>query len=55
MAGETIADQRANGLLLPDLAGEDTVERQVAIAREKGGIAPEEAVKLWRFEVVRHR
>ena len=46
---------RRRGLLLPDLAGVDTVERQVAIAREKGGIAPEEAVKLWRFEVVRHR
>jgi AmmeMemoRadiSam system protein A len=43
------------GLLLPDLAGVDTVAQQIAIARKKGGIAPEEAVKLWRFEVVRHR
>ncbi len=42
------------GLLLPDLDGVDTVEQQVAIARRKGGIAPDEKVDLFRFEVVRH-
>ena len=42
------------GLLLPDLDGVDTVEQQVAIARRKGGIAPDEKVELFRFEVVRH-
>ena len=42
------------GLLLPDLDGVDTVERQLAIARRKGGIAPGEKVQLFRFEVVRH-
>ena len=42
------------GLLLPDLDGVDTVEQQVAIARQKAGIGPEEAVALQRFEVVRH-
>ena len=42
------------GLLLPDLAGVDTVEQQVEIARQKGNIAPHEAVKLWRFTVTRH-
>ena len=42
------------GLLLPDLDGVDTVEQQVSIARRKGGIAPDEKVDLFRFEVVRH-
>ncbi len=43
------------GLLLPDLEGVDTVERQIDIARQKGGIAPTEKYRLERFEVVRHR
>ena len=42
------------GLLLPDLDGVDTVEQQISIARRKGGIAPDEEVELFRFEVVRH-
>ena len=42
------------GLLLPDLDGVDTVEQQVSIARRKGGIASDEKVDLFRFEVVRH-
>ncbi len=42
------------GLLLPDLEGVDTVERQIDIARQKGGIAPTERYTLQRFEVVRH-
>ena len=42
------------GLLLPDLEGVDTVEQQVAIARQKAGIGPGEPVRLQRFEVIRH-
>ena len=42
------------GLLLPDLEGVDTVERQIEIARQKGGIDEDEDVKLERFEVIRH-
>lgn len=43
------------GLLLPDLEGVDTVEEQIAIARQKAGIREEEdGVSLFRFEVVRH-
>ncbi|MHC1786551.1 MAG: AmmeMemoRadiSam system protein A [Christensenellales bacterium] len=42
------------GVLLPDLEGVDTVAQQVAIARRKAGIAPGEAVRLQRFQVVRH-
>lgn len=42
------------GLLLPDLEGVDTVMDQIAIAKQKAGIAPDEDAKLERFEVVRH-
>ena len=43
------------GLLLPDLEGVETVEDQVAIARQKAGIAPGEPVILSRFRVARYR
>ena len=42
------------GLLLPDLEGVDTVEQQIDIARQKGGISRQERYTLERFEVVRH-
>lgn len=42
------------GLLLPDLDGVDTVEQQIDIARQKGGIGAREPYTLERFEVVRH-
>ncbi len=42
------------GLLLPDLDGVDTVEQQIAIARNKAGIGPKEEVRLQRFQVERH-
>lgn len=42
------------GLLLPDLDGVDTVEKQIDIARQKGGIRSQEPYTLERFEVVRH-
>ncbi|NLG84199.1 MAG: AmmeMemoRadiSam system protein A [Firmicutes bacterium] len=42
------------GLLLPDLEGIDTPEDQVAIARRKAGIGPDEEVQLARFEVTRY-
>jgi len=42
------------GLLLPNLEGVDTVEQQIAIAKQKAGIGENETVELQRFEVVRH-
>lgn len=42
------------GLLLPDLEGVDTVERQVSIAMQKAGIRENEQICLFRFEVIRH-
>lgn len=52
--GVIVSSGRRRGLLLPDLDGVDTVEQQIDIARQKGGISPDEPVKLQRFEVVRH-
>ena len=52
--GVIVTSGRKKGLLLPDLEGVDTVEDQVAIARQKAGIGPEEKIRLERFEVVRH-
>ncbi len=43
-----------HGLLLPDLEGVDTVERQIEIAKQKAGIGSAENVELQRFEVIRH-
>ena len=42
------------GLLLPNLDGVDTVADQVAIARHKAGIGPDEPVSLQRFKVTRY-
>ncbi|MBI1885629.1 MAG: AmmeMemoRadiSam system protein A [Chloroflexi bacterium] len=41
------------GLLLPDIEGVETVDQQLAIARSKACIGPDEPVQLWRFEVRR--
>ncbi len=43
------------GLLLPDLEGVDSVERQIEICRLKAGISAHEPVKLYRFEVKRFK
>lgn len=42
------------GLLLPDLEGVETAMDQIAIAKMKAGIGPNEDADLERFEVVRH-
>lgn len=42
------------GLLLPDLDGVDSVEAQLSIALQKGGIRENEPYKVERFKVVRH-
>ena len=52
--GVIVENGGRRGLLLPDLEGVDTVEEQIAIAKRKAGIRPEEKVALWRFEVIRH-
>lgn len=50
-----IVEYRARkGLLLPDLAGVNTVEEQLRIARQKGGIPADAPIRIWRFTVERH-
>jgi AmmeMemoRadiSam system protein B/AmmeMemoRadiSam system protein A len=43
------------GLLLPDLEGVDSVDYQINICRQKADIAPDEPIKLYRFEVRRYK
>jgi len=43
------------GLLLPDLEGVGSVDHQIDICRQKAGIAPDEPVQLYRFEVKRYK
>ncbi|MBE7069765.1 MAG: AmmeMemoRadiSam system protein A [Ruminococcaceae bacterium] len=43
------------GLLLPDLEGVDTVDYQIKIAMQKGGIVPSDNYRLQRFEVIRYK
>jgi len=39
------------GLLLPDLDGVDTVEKQIAIACQKGGIDQKTKIFIYKFTV----
>ena len=43
------------GVLLPALAGVDTVETQVSIACQKAGIAADQSFDVRRFKVTRYR
>lgn len=52
--GVVVTNGYRRGLLLPNLEGVDTVEEQIAIARQKAGIGEKEEAELERFEVVRH-
>jgi len=52
--GVIVRSGSRSGLLLPDLEGIDTAEEQVAIARQKAGIEPDEPVQLQRFKVERY-
>jgi len=52
--GVIVTSGRKRGLLLPNLEGVDTVDEQIAIARQKAGIAEKEKISLQRFKVTRH-
>ncbi|RMG54876.1 MAG: AmmeMemoRadiSam system protein A [Acidobacteria bacterium] len=47
------SDDGRRGLLLPDLAGIDTAEQQVALAMRKANIPPTTPVRYYRFTVER--
>ncbi|MEA4852995.1 MAG: AmmeMemoRadiSam system protein A [Christensenella sp.] len=53
--GVIVSSGARRGLLLPDLAGVDTPEKQVEIALQKAGIGKTETYSMERFEVVRHK
>ncbi|MDF2569689.1 MAG: AmmeMemoRadiSam system protein [Sporomusa sp.] len=53
--GVIVRTGRRSGLLLPDLEGVDTADEQVAIAKEKAGIRPQEDIDLYRFTVTRYK
>jgi AmmeMemoRadiSam system protein B/AmmeMemoRadiSam system protein A len=53
--GLIVESGHRRGLLLPDLEGVDTPQQQIAICRQKAGIAPDEPVNLYRFEVKRYK
>lgn len=53
--GVIVRSGRKSGLLLPNLEGVDTPEKQVAIALQKAGIRQDEKYSMERFEVIRHK
>ena len=53
--GVIVSSGYKRGLLLPDLDGIDTIDKQISIAMQKGNINNTEEIKLQRFEVIRHK
>ncbi len=43
------------GVLLPDLPQITTAEQQLAVARRKAGIGPDDPIEIQRFEITRYR
>lgn len=52
--GVIVTRGRQRGLLLPNLEGVDTVEKQLSIAAQKAGLSSLEGVSLERFSVSRY-
>jgi len=53
--GVIVSSGQRRGLLLPDLDGVDTVDDQIAIAKQKAGIGLTEPIQIHRFEVKRYK
>jgi len=53
--GILISDGRAQGVLLPDLEGVDSVEQQIEIAMNKAGITRKPGLVIKKFTVKRYR
>jgi len=53
--GIIVRNKMKTGLLLPDLEGIDTVEKQLEIALQKGNISKNENYTIEKFQVIRHR
>lgn len=52
--GVIVSTENSRGLLLPNLEGVETVDHQLSIALQKGGISPNENYKIERFKVERY-
>ncbi len=52
--GVIVTKGKQRGLLLPDLPGVDTVEKQISIAAQKAGISDLSGISLQRFSVQRY-
>jgi AmmeMemoRadiSam system protein A len=52
--GVVVRNGKRRGLLLPGIEHITSVEEQIVIAREKGGIEEHEPLELYRFEVERY-
>lgn len=52
--GVIVRSEGRVGVLLPDIPQVTTADQQVAIARRKAGIRPDEPVEIYRFEVTRY-
>ena len=53
--GVVVRSGRKSGLLLPDLAGVNTIEEQISIVLNKAGISANENYSIDKFEVIRHK
>ncbi|WP_124997828.1 AmmeMemoRadiSam system protein A [Clostridium tagluense] len=53
--GIIVRSGRKSGLLLPDLAGVNTIEEQISIVLNKASISPNEKYSIEKFEVIRHK
>ena len=53
--GVVVRSGKKSGLLLPDLAGVDTIEEQISIVLNKAGISIDENYSIEKFEVIRHK
>lgn len=53
--GVIVSKGQNKGILLPDLEGVNTVEEQLNIACQKGGIDPNDDYNIEKFEVIRYK
>ena len=53
--GLSLKHEGSQGVLLPDLKGIDTVQRQIDLCLKKGNIKKNSDYKMYRFEVERYR
>ncbi len=52
--GIIVRSGRKSGLLLPNIDGVDSIEKQISIAKNKAGIDEDEDFTVQRFQVIRH-